>query len=1248
MAMASSMTALDASGPPSPGDGGSGDSGTNSFTPEGSGYSVDFGTNLWIANFALSQGSTVGIVSNTAADISYEIQYKNNLTSTQWMSTGFFILGSELTNWTAMSIPGVSLTNNAFFRIRSWASSDGSGLPDWWELEYFNTTGVDPYGDPAGDGWNNLQKFQNGMNPNLFYTPPAPQGLTVNYNSTIATANISWLPSPGAVTGYTVEDSEGNTSNFPATTLSFVDNVSSDLPDPWNGNVISTTYRIQAHYTAGNSTWSAAVPLEQNPVSANIFPGPQGSTYYLGVSGLPANTATVRLIFIDWSAMAYHNDDSFNTNYDIPVSAFINGVYQFPVGWSPPDQDVYGYADYDVWVQAIGANGSKATPVRCFNYPQTYAFHDGRVQLKQNLIFLLRAGLVDFSFPMTAGIASGQLVWPSYAYPTDYVYSGLYELEFDETDQENNHVMRFVPLGPFENNYLWRNFVPGPTNLNAYGQINTGATSGSSNGKPIFYLNNPVYQFQLPSSDWTTVTAVLGTNDTQWLYSYPGGSLSEIGITYSSPNFTMASDARNIYGLPFLSVEIAYYDETSYGVATTTLSAGGSTTQSDHFYPETVQPQFQTVEYDFWQPDTDQLPGYALFSTTNTSRLCIASVASSIRIAGYAKLAVTNGYPGVYGYLGQYFDQAYQIAANGNVTTNTTGVLSQYGDFFATEAGPAALVTMPDVDTGARGTCTVYCASMVLDKNHDLKMDGSFSGPDATSQASPMVWWINDDYDYSGASWDLGHDVQPSWYYNDGYQRKIDSQRDCEDYARLWICGMPALTNGNYQVTLSWANVSSGSPTINLFNTVETNGGIGYLTNLDTASAQLAGADNFVFGGPGRAIATISPGQPFTFPASYFTNAGDKHFLFDGAITNGAGELLLTIADGNGNTIAQTGAWLDFHDVKDFYERAVITNNISGAISNWTSGVEIVQPATASALGDDTNIIVLVHGFNVGDDDWLFESDTVFKRLYWAGYRGKFMTVKWPCEPLTLWTAISENTSIFNNSEIKSYKAGTALKNYLSQLKSRFPNYRLNVLAHSQGNAIMGEAIEQGGPFDTYILTQGAMPASSYDVNALTDSTLLTAEALVHTPEWKPMGYHGVYTNMTGKIVSYYNPQDFVLNIWNADQAAGKPDSYANHVLSPLAPYYSYDGANGWWNGILYGLFSSYLVTDPQESRAMISRSRTQPVGRQNTGGVINSTIDLNAQFGFSDTTAEHSAEWTRPIQTCLPYYAQILNTIKP
>lgn len=141
---AGKMTAMDSSDPPSPGDGGSGS--TNSYSPS---YQtpIDYGTNLWIAQFAVTSSNAAGTLSNSLADILYEIQYTHNLaTDTQWLSGGF-VYGSELTNWTALVMTNVSRTNNAFYRIRSW-QDDGSSLPIWWQMQYFGTNGVDPYGNP--------------------------------------------------------------------------------------------------------------------------------------------------------------------------------------------------------------------------------------------------------------------------------------------------------------------------------------------------------------------------------------------------------------------------------------------------------------------------------------------------------------------------------------------------------------------------------------------------------------------------------------------------------------------------------------------------------------------------------------------------------------------------------------------------------------------------------------------------------------------------------------------------------------------------------------------------------------------------------------------------------------------------------------------------------------------------------------------------------------------------------------------
>jgi hypothetical protein len=57
---------------------------------------ADFGTNLWIIQTAVANGSLTGIATNTFADVTYEIQSRTNLLQTDWQSEGFFI-GSEAT-----------------------------------------------------------------------------------------------------------------------------------------------------------------------------------------------------------------------------------------------------------------------------------------------------------------------------------------------------------------------------------------------------------------------------------------------------------------------------------------------------------------------------------------------------------------------------------------------------------------------------------------------------------------------------------------------------------------------------------------------------------------------------------------------------------------------------------------------------------------------------------------------------------------------------------------------------------------------------------------------------------------------------------------------------------------------------------------------------------------------------------------------------------------------------------------------
>jgi hypothetical protein len=1184
------------------------------------------------------------LLSNTIAGVQYEIQGVANLGDTNWVSEGF-VYGSELTNWTATS---VAATNQPtlFLRVRSWISSDGSGLPDWWELQYFGHIGLDPNSDPVGDGWTLLQDFQNGWNPNVFYTPPAPQGLTVSsYNAGTSTATLTWLPSPGPVTGYTIQTPSGN---YNISSNEYADSVSS----------LTASYQVRANYVGGDSAWSAPVSVPSN-FSIFVIAGPQG-TAYMVIPSLPTGAKTISITRIDRYA-EYLGNYSFDTNFFIPVSNITNSLCLIPASCATGPVDIYDSANYFWSAQILDTNNnaisqssdlysgygsSSGTPSPDWLVPP---YFDGRTELKQDLIFQLRAANETNQFVLQDFITNGggsALV----SFTPNYVYEGFYDINNENLIYGVAPVYspQFDAFLPFEDNYMFRNYVYSTADVDSGGNITTGVQQDDYDTNLVMSLP-PTYQFQFPLTNGATITSMLSTNVSRWLCMYPltllypGSGDGIIGFSAqftSAVDWTLANNVRNYWGLPFVSAEVYYQNTSGYSV-NGVINAGNSfLTFADNLpvYMETAQPQFQTVGYNFWNVppwyygniSTNPIPGMTSFSTSRTNDLLITSVGNpNFQVAGYAKLAVTNSYySGVYGYLGQYFTNAYQIDTNGIVTTNTTGVLSPYGQFFATQPGPVALVTMPDPDTGAQGTGVVHCVSLNVDKNHDGTIDLSFNGPDVTSQSSPMEFWINNDNDGAGVGQDIDAPELP-----DSANEVIQSMRDLEDYARLWICGVPSgSAMDGYQVTLSFQNCV-GNPSIKLFASHESDGGYGYLTNTTIAEQYVGSYMN------DSTLGTVSTGTNYVFPYLHFYNGGTQCLLFEG-VTTGEGELVLTITDSNSNTIAQSGVWLDLHDAKDFIEQAVITNNMSGAMSNWTSAVEVVQPAISSGLGNDTNLIVMVHGINVQPWDCLNDAETVYKRLYWSGFEGQFCDVKWPCNLLTPIPS-PLTPAVFNLSEFQAYKASQAMTNYLTQLRSRFPGYRLNLLVHSQGNAVMSEAIAKGVPFDTYILTQGAIPDSSYDVNAPTNAAMAAYDTGSNiTPDSQPMGYHGAYTNLTGRIVNFYNPNDPVLAIWITDQELEKPSWYLSTA------YYYYNGTNSYFYPFVG---SGYLVADPEESRAMVARSRTLSIGQSGPAsahGVIQSAVNLNAQFGFNDAfPGDHSAQWVWPIQTARPYFQQVLRS---
>lgn len=84
-------------------------------------------------------------------------------------------------------------------QIGSFVDTDGNGLPDAWEMNYFGHIGVDPTADPDGDGTSNHTEFVAGTNPIDATSVLRISGVTPVANG----FQIAWSSVPGMT--YTLE-----------------------------------------------------------------------------------------------------------------------------------------------------------------------------------------------------------------------------------------------------------------------------------------------------------------------------------------------------------------------------------------------------------------------------------------------------------------------------------------------------------------------------------------------------------------------------------------------------------------------------------------------------------------------------------------------------------------------------------------------------------------------------------------------------------------------------------------------------------------------------------------------------------------------------------------------------------------------------------------------------------------------------------------------------------------------------------
>lgn len=537
-----------------------------------------------------------------------------------------------------------------------------------------------------------------------------------------------------------------------------------------------------------------------------------------------------------------------------------------------------------------------------------------------------------------------------------------------------------------------------------------------------------------------------------------------------------------------------------------------------------------------------------------------------------------------------------------------------------------------------------------VDMNRDGKIKlATEDDTDGTLPDKPYRFWINDDDDVDDDDPDDSEKapVEAADYLDD----KIDGIRDLEDFARLkiYLGGLQdAVLQGQIQIGLKWKDVT-GSPSLKLWRNLSRNGGTEYLTDVPVARQHLA------LRSPGLVDVTT----PYIISAQYWRDVGlsasqpSGNLLFEGS-TVGKGQLVIVLYKADGTEIGEgPGVWIDLKNIKSMYERVKATadgaenfpfpynfvgsNPVPSPTMGWVSDPNgyPFEPA----LDEKPMYIVSVHGWNQTYERATMYAETMFKRLWHRGYKGRFTRFRWP----TFTGPVS-----YNDSEYRAWRCGVSLKQYLDTLPS---SYTANLVAHSMGNIVAGSALEKGASVANYALLNAAVPAICYD----TSGNVFQAGWGYVTPNddfdsaTVALSYQGRLSNVSGNLINFFLPADSALGLWelNNDSPNGgryptvgaRPHEWPEGTIDHAGYSYIRTRASGQKLRVIR-MAGERVLSGPEEAMAFCVQAPSLTAGADGrTRGSIDDWKDMT-DFGFGSV---HSAEFLFTIQQTRDFYGALL-----
>lgn len=530
---------------------------------------------------------------------------------------------------------------------------------------------------------------------------------------------------------------------------------------------------------------------------------------------------------------------------------------------------------------------------------------------------------------------------------------------------------------------------------------------------------------------------------------------------------------------------------------------------------------------------------------------------------------------------------------------------------------------------------------------------------DRTSTNAPFTFWINDDNDVGND--DAAEDQEvTSVSLTDSVSTSIDSLRDLEDFARLQfrIDGMPGnfVTNVNLQTRIYITNLV-GTPQLRIFRSVEADGGIGYLTNTATGTAQKAK----------EPFGVLNSGNPIVLTASNWqTESSNRFFLpmiFEG-VSTGRCVIVFGLASNTGPLLVTSRPfYLDLQPVTSLYEHWTVGDNttntwdkIPNRATRTADSAVFGIPATTA----ERDYILFVHGWRMKPWERRSFASTGFKRLWQLGYRGRYGLFSWPTDWVDdpLWQMLLDQQN-YDRSERRAWNSAIGLERLLVDLNRNYAG-RVRMMAHSMGNVVASEALRLKGlnpnrppVLHTYVASQAATVAHAYDATnpeiVESDFTTDTPEVYAHypltgLPYFRGMTNAVLFDSLAGRrnIWNFNNLQDYALDKWLLNQDT-KPDLG-----------WHYFPATQEWRRTSDSGESALTLQFPQNTYdifAHMAEARSRALGAAEAGGYfvrgqIGSQINLNgAPFLYKQNDYEHSAQFRSINMQRRTYWLQLLTT---